>query len=206
MFTDESGTTDGDQCFTIGCVLVPSNKVNNVIAFVDSLIQKYKLPPEELKWENIRASHGRINLIIELISHIQSTPSIAFVSMVTHKGLYNNWRIDPERGFYVCYTQLMTYCAKRLNTEINAKIDDKQDAYPKHHEVVQIIANYKLKSKIGGIKNVERCDSKTELLIQVADLLTGAINSSHNDYLSDGNAQMHIGKSVAISKIAECLG
>lgn len=206
MFADESGTTDGNLCFTIGCLLVPSDKVDSLIDHISSLLAKYDLPTEELKWENIRKSYGRINLIIDLMNLIQSSRTLAFVSMVTHKGLYNNWKWDAERAFYVCYTHLMSYCADRLNSEIKAKIDDRQDSYAKHHEVVQIISNHRLKSKVGAVNKVERCNSRTELLIQVADLLTGAINSAHNNFLYGGKAQMHIGKSIAIQKIAECLG
>jgi hypothetical protein len=58
---------------------------------------------------------------------------------------------------------------------------------------------------LGSISDVMQRDSKDFLLIQVADLLTGAINAAHNRYL-DPTFTLHPGKEFTISKLAGVLG
>ncbi|RUO32430.1 DUF3800 domain-containing protein [Aliidiomarina soli] len=205
LFADESGISNADSCFTIGCVLVPRQHLQQFEAEISKLIEKHNLPTDrELKWSRVKRSYAVINFMIDVVRLIMSSPA-SFICKVTWKEHYRNWHKNEEEAFYKSYTMLMDFCARRLNSEIKAKIDDKSDAYNKRHEVVEIIANRQLKG-LGRINSVTKCDSKAELLIQVADLLTGAVNASHNLWLTQGKAEIHEGKLVAISKIAECLG
>ncbi|WP_192021560.1 DUF3800 domain-containing protein [Shewanella sp. WPAGA9] len=205
LFADESGTSAADKCFTIGCLLVPTFFQNQFEKEVNLLIKKHNLPNDrELKWSGIKKNYGMINLIIDLTKLITNSP-VSFICKVSWKQPYLNWQTNEEVAFYKSYTMLMSYCAKVLQSEIRAKIDDKSDSYNKRAEVVEIIGNHELKNKLGSISEVKKCDSKSELLIQVADLFTGAINASHNLYLNP-DAKIHKGKILAIKKVAECLG
>lgn len=205
LFADESGTSSVDKCYTIGCLLVPCGQLETFEGKVRQLIEKHNLPSDrELKWSRVKRSYGVINFLIDIVKLIVSSPS-SFVCKVTWKAPYRLWQQDEEDAFYRSYTMLMDFCARRLNSEIKAKIDDKSDSYGKRHEVVEIIANHQLKG-LGKIESVTKCDSKSELLIQVADLLTGAVNASHNLWLTEGKAEIHEGKIVAIQKVAACLG
>ncbi len=128
-----------------------------------------------------------------------------WVCKVTLKAPYQKWGNDQEDAFYTCHTHLMTYCAREINATIVAKIDDKSDAYDKQHEVVQIIANYNLKHHVAKVETVIKENSKEHLLIQIADLLTRAVNASHNLY-QNPQIPIHSGKRLAIHRLAECLG
>lgn len=205
MFADESGTNDGSPCFTIGCLLIPSKQLKQFETEIKELIQKHNLPENELKWEGLRNSHGRINFLIDVVRLLLSDNPYVWVCKVTLKAPYQKWANNEEEAFYTCHTLLMTYCATELNASIVAKIDDKSDSYNKQHEVVQIIANYNLKHNDGKVAAVSKEDSKEELLIQVADLLTGAVNASHNLY-QNPDILLHNGKRLAIERIAQCLG
>jgi hypothetical protein len=205
LFADESGTTTRDLCYTIGCLLVPKSDVADFERRVSDHIKKHNVPVDrELKWTNLKNNHGVINLIIDMIRLIISS-SASYICKVTWKKHYRKWQQNEEAAFYTSYTLLMKFCAKTLNSQIRAKIDEKSDSYDKQHEVVEIIANHKLKG-LGRIDSVTKCDSKKERLIQIADLITGAVNASHNIFLSSGHVQIHKGKLLAIRKIAECLG
>jgi len=205
LFADESGTSAVDKCFTIGCLLVPNNFLGDFEQQVRHLIKKHNLPDErELKWSGIKKNYGMVNLLIDLTQLITNSPA-SFICKVSWKQPYYNWQANEEVAFYKSYTMLMSYCARILKSDINAKIDDKSDSHSKHAEVVEIIGNHNLKDRLGSIAEVKKCDSKSELLIQVADLFTGAINASHNLFLHP-EAQIHKGKVLAINKIAECLG
>jgi len=205
MFADESGTNDGSPCFTIGCLLIPSEHLDQFEAEIKALTQKHNLPASELKWEGLRKSHGRINFLIDVVKLLLSNNPYVWVCKVTLKAPYQKWRNNEEEAFYTCHTHLITYCARELNATIVAKIDDKSDAYDKQHEVVQVIANYNLKHNDGKVAAVNKEDSKEELLIQIADLLTGAVNTSHNLFQNPSIA-LHNGKRLAIERVALCLG
>ena len=205
LFADESGTSSVDKCFTIGCLLVPNDDLEKFEKYVLALIDKHNLPKDrELKWQRVKNSYGMINFLIDITLLILRSRA-SFICKVSWKQPYLNWHKNSETAFYKSYTMLMAYCGKMLKSNISAKIDNKSDSYDKHPEVVKTIANYNLKDRLGSITDVEKCDSKSQLLIQIADLLTGAINSSHNLYLNPDLA-IHAGKLLAISKIAECLG
>lgn len=204
LFADESGTSTADKCYSIGCVLVPLEHLSAFEADVLGLIQTHNLPNHEYKWSRIRNNYGVINFMIDILRLILRTKA-SFICKVVWKEPFMLWHTDEEKAFYVTYTNLLKQCAERLNSDIKAKIDDKQDSYDKHHEVVQIIANHKLKDLLGTVSNVERCNSKNEILIQTADLLTGAVNASHNIFLNN-NAQINAGKKLAIKKLAETIG
>lgn len=205
MFADESGTNDGSPCFSIGCVLVPTELLERFEAEITALLVKHNLPNNELKWEGIRNSHGRVNFLIDVIKLLLAENPYVFVGMVVLKTDYRKWHSDQEEAFYTCHTQLMTYCARELNSTLVAKIDEKSDAYDKHNEVVQIIANYNLKIGDGQVKSVNKESSKEELLIQVADLITGVITAGHNLF-HQSSMEIHSGKRIAIQKIADCMG
>lgn len=204
LFADESGTSNADKCYSIGCVLVPLVHLNTFEANILDLVKTHNLPAHEYKWSRIRNNYGVINFMIDTLRLILQTKA-SFICKVVWKEPFAMWHTNEERAFYVTYTNLLKQCARRLNSDIKAKIDEKQDSYDKHHEVVQIIANHQLKDLLGSVSNVERCNSKNEILIQVADLLTGAINASHNVLLNK-NAQINPGKKIAIKKLAETLG
>lgn len=205
MFADESGTHDGSPCFTIGCLLIPTDKLDLFESQINGLISKHNLPDEELKWESIRNSYGRINFLIDVLKLLLSDNPYVFMCKVTLKAAYIKWQHDQEGAFYTCHTHLLTYSAQSLGATIVANIDDKSDSYGKHDEVVHIIANYNLKGKDARVKSVNKQNSKELLLIQIADLLTGAVNTAHNLHqLPD--IQIHLGKRLAINKLAACLG
>lgn len=204
MFADESGTNDGLDCFSIGCILIPTHMLDDFYAEVAVLMEKHNLPDNELKWEGIRNSHGRVNFLIDVVRLLLGDNPYVFVSMVVLKAPYRKWHTDAEEAFYTCHTELMTFCARELNSTLVAKIDGKSDAYDKHHEVVQLIANYNLKDAVGHVSSVCKENSRDELLIQVADLITGVITAGHNLFQSP-QMDIHRGKRLAVERVAACL-
>lgn len=205
MFADESGTNDGLSCFSIGCILIPTERLKTFEDEITDLLVKHNIPSNELKWEGIRNSHGRINFLMDVIKLLLSDNPYVFVGMVVLKAPYRKWHSNQEEAFYTCHTELMTYCARELNSTLVAKIDDKSDAYAKQHEVVQIIANYHLKDVAAQVKSVHKESSKQELVIQIADLITGAITAGHNIF-QNPKMDIHLGKRLAIQKVAACFG
>lgn len=72
MFADESGTSDGLSCFSIGCILIPTERLKNIEDEITDLLGKHNIPSNELKWEGIRNCHGRINVQMDVIKLVMS--------------------------------------------------------------------------------------------------------------------------------------
>ena len=83
----------------------------------------------------------------------------------------------------------------------------RSDSYAKRHEMVESIGNSmlaQLESR-GRLNSVRKVPSKDYLGVQVADILTGAINSAHIRYI-DSRHSINAGKILTISRLAELLG
>lgn len=205
LFADESGTSPPSKCFSIGALLIPEAQLGDFLHAVTDLILRHRIPQDrEIKWERVKNSHGLINFSIDVLRLILTSAS-CFSGFVAWKKPFHVWNKDEEKGFYMSYTMLMEHSARILNAEVKASIDHRNNSYDKNHEVVRIIANHKLKGSIGSISDVQMVDSKEEILVQVTDLLIGAVNTAHNAYL-DKEFSVHLGKRIAIEKLAEILG
>lgn len=208
-FADESGTDSRSPCYTIGVVLLGGDEREPFSAEVDRLRQAHGIA-YELKWTRIANSHGAINFMLAALDLILRSPTATFDAIVVNKALFRNWRGDTtkqERAFYQTYTFLLRHVLARVRDTAEISIDARSDSYAKQHEVVETIGNRMLAklASTGRIETVKKVDSKTSPGIQVADLLTGAVNAGHVLHLKP-DTQVHRGKLLAISRIAEMLG
>ncbi len=165
---------------------------------------------DELKWHKIRKGHGAINCTLDLLHGIAISDDLTYDALVVHKELYRNWQGNSQQqelAFYKTYTQLLRYVANRTQETIRVLIDNRVDTYGKQHEVVETIGNHmlnKLESS-GRLDAVEKVDSKKVVGIQAVDVLTGAITAAHQCHLNP-NFKIHLGKQVAIRRLASLLG
>jgi hypothetical protein len=205
IFADESGTHDKMKCYTIGALVLPTDKLSRFEAWFEGLKKKHGVP-YEVKWTRVANSHGLINLGIELLTGLLRVGcKMGFI--VVKKEPYNKWQEDKEDGFYVTYTLLIHDQMQASQFPHEIFIDDKSDEYPKQDELMQIVVNNMLKQiqSRAVLTSVKKTDSKLLAGIQAIDLVTGAINTSHNLYL-DPDWKMQYGKRVLIKKFSEIIG
>jgi len=205
LFTDESGIVGPEQCYSIGALIVPENGVEELDQLVKDLTRAHGVMGE-IKWNKVANSHGLINFGLDILKRILGG-KYSYSAIVVNKPLYNNWKKDKNKAFYQTYTFLVKYCAERLKQGVAVQMDNKQESYPKHHEVVQIISNHMLAqvNSTGEIISTTKVESKQHLGVQVADILTGAINSAHCRFFSPA-MQISLGKKVFIKRMAQSLG
>lgn len=203
LFSDESGISSVDQCYTIGALIIPKSYVATFHKFLQLLKKQYNIK-HEMKWKNVNTSYNVMNFAIDLMKELFKGPVI-FTCIVVLKAKYRKWAENKETAFYTTYSLLMEHIARVLEGEIEAQIDERSDAYSKHHEVVEIITNYKLHSYEGNISKVKKVDSKEYIEIQAVDILTGAINAGHNLYLNP-SVQIHSGKILLLQRLATMVG
>ena len=203
LYSDESGTSNKEKCYTIGAILVPKDWSFYFAEFLNSLVKKHKIQ-SEIKWEKVNNSYNIMNFAIDVLKELQKGPFI-FTCIVVLKSAYIKWQVNQEEAFYTTYTLLLEHIAKELKGNIDANMDNRTDSYSKQNEVVEIISNHKLKKCVGSVAKVTKVDSKKLLELQAVDILTGAVNASHHLYINP-KLQINAGKLLLIDRLSSILG
>jgi hypothetical protein len=207
-FADESGTDANCGCYAIGVASVAAEHREAFEARIAELKGIHGVQGEA-KWTRVRKGHGAINFVLDSLAHVLDTPSATFDVIVVKKALYNNWQggaQQQETAFYKTYTYLLRHITRRAKDTTEVFIDAKSAKYPKHHEAIQTIGNRMLAklAATGALGAVTPVSSHESLGIQLADVLTGAINSAH--LVATQKLSIHYGKQIAIQRLAAQLG
>ena len=208
-FADESGTAEKSDCYAIGVITLPEEYLDDFNDKFSRLRDSHGLVGEA-KWKKIGKSHGSINFLLDWVDTARRSDEVTFDAIVVHKDLYRNWRgrvQEKETAFYQTYTQLLKHVARRARDTIEVYIDGRSDTYPKRDEVVEVITNRmlaKVASK-GKLRTVTPSDSRLTPGIQVADILTGVMNTGHRKHL-EAELRINAGKQLAIERTARILG
>lgn len=204
-FADESGTSKGPACYTIGLITVPSDyleEFNRRVsrAYAQSGIQG------EIKWEKVRKSAGQINLCLEILRIVLSSPC-TFHAIAVKKSCYRKWHSNEHDAFYTTYNYLLRQSSKYYNSNFQVFIDQRSLEYSKQEELMKIITNNMLSSlpTKSRISQVKMENSKLHWGLQAADILTGAVNSSYMHFL-EPTLKFPLAKRIAVVKMARMLG
>jgi hypothetical protein len=208
-FADESGTHGSTLCYTIGVLSMGKSHVTEFDGRWEESLRSHGVQGEP-KWKYIDDSHGLINLLLEWAHTILESPSYAFNAIVVNTRSYKKWSkhgADREAAFYTTYNLLLKHVTKNGGEPTEILIDNRTDSYPKRDEATEVILKRMLlqvesSGKVDNLRKVQSCDVPG---VQLADLLTGAINASHLLRINP-NTQMKRGKKLAIRRLAEMLG
>jgi hypothetical protein len=204
-FADESGTSKGCPCYTIGILAFPRTYFAEFNAQIESIYEESGLQGE-IKWQKIRKSAGQINLCLNILKYILSSP-VSFHAIAVSKAPFRKWHNNEEQAFYTTYDYLIRESSKSKNAKITVFADQKSNSYAKQDELMQIITNHMLARlpTSSMIQHVAMEDSKYHWGLQAVDIITGAVNSGYHLYF-DPSAQMQDAKKIAIRKMANILG
>lgn len=204
-FADESGTSKGCPCYTIGIIAIPKHYFAAFNQKISDIYDNSGLQGE-IKWEKVRKSAGQINLCIDILRFILTSP-VSFHAIAVHKQPYRKWHSNEETAFYTTYDFLIRESSRSKNAKITVFADQKSSSYSKQNEVMQIATNHMLAKlpTCSKVHHVAMEDSKYHWGLQTVDILTGAVNSSYQLFFNP-SAQMQLAKKIAISKMASLLG
>jgi hypothetical protein len=207
-FADESGTDVHSRCYTIGLVCIPADRHDWLTERLVNLKATHGVVGEA-KWTKVRNSHGLINFALDCLALVLETPDVTFDAIVVNKRLYRNWQgtsAQQEVAFYKTYTYLLRHIVRRLKDETDVVIDAKSDRYGKRDEAMLTIGNRMLVqlAATGRLGRVSKATSHDVPAIQMADMLTGAINTAHMLRLQ--TIAIHPGKHLAIERLATQVG
>ncbi|WP_058535350.1 DUF3800 domain-containing protein [Legionella saoudiensis] len=205
-FMDETGTDCSSTHYSIGALLVDSRNSKDFQSFILHAKEQYRFN-QEIKWAKTHKGYNLINLGLKIMHRVLTDDRLSFHCITVDKESYIKWSAaNREEAFYITLTQLITCAAQSIGDNLEVKCDQRNDHYDKHHEVCQIISNYKLQSKYPNrVQSIEAQNSKFCEGIQVVDYLIGAINTSHRFYRNK-NININDGKLCAIRRMSHILG
>jgi hypothetical protein len=208
-FADESGIDGKTNCYSIGVVSFDADCLDGFEDYFKSKLISHGVQGEG-KWTKVRGSHGLINFALDALSSILRSHNASFDAIVVNTSLYRNWSsqlMTKEDAFYRTYTLLLRHIAKRANLPAEILIDDRSDGYAKRDEMMENIGNHMLAqlATAGRLTDVRKVSSHDSVGVQVADLLTGAVNAAHARLLN-ARLPIHPAKRLAIERLAQMLG
>jgi hypothetical protein len=208
-FADESGIDTKANCYAIGVVSFDADYLEGFEDHFKSKLTSHGVQGEG-KWTKVRESHGLSNFTLDALNSILRSHSASFDTIVVNTSLFRNWSsplLTKEDAFYQTYTYLLQYIANRANLPAEIFIDDRCDSYAKRDEMMENIGNNMLArlASSGRLSDIHKVNSRDYVGVQVADLLTGAVNAAHARLLN-ATIPIHPGKRLGIKRLAQMLG
>lgn len=176
----------------------------NVAAF-DEVMTKWRADHNmhsELKWTKVsNQKFAEYKSLVDLIFEHVSAQQLHFKSVVfdTHQIDYAHHKGNKELGFYKFYYQFLLHkfgpYATADDHRLYVFLDQRDTKYKL--KVLCSVLNAGIRKKFGRtvdvVKQVEARDSKKTNLLQMADVIMGAIGHQNND--------MHLAKNARKAKI-----
>ena len=208
-FADESGTHGNTACYSIGVVSIDAAALDRFERHFRSKLISHGVQGEG-KWTKVRSSHGLINFALDALYSIIHSRTASFDVIVVNTSLFRNWSSPDktkEDAFYQTFTYLLCHVANRARLPAEILIDDRDDSYARHDEMMETIGNNMLSqiSSDGRLRYVNKVNSRDCVGVQIADLLTGAVNAAHARRLQP-KTPIHPGKALAIERLATLVG
>ncbi|MET3501116.1 hypothetical protein ABIC45_002728 [Mucilaginibacter rubeus] len=146
----------------------------------------------EIKWSSV--SKSKLDFYLELIDYFYATDlSFRTVGIVKDKINYHAFNKSYDEFYYTMYYYLLN---NNIHTEnsYNVYLDIKDTLSARKVNKLKEILNI----KFGVFRNVQNIRSHESLLMQLTDLLMGAISYLHND-----REKLNPAKKILIEKIQE---
>jgi len=203
IYCDESCHLENDKekVMALGAVYCPASKKSEIFQMLSELKKKHNLIPKnkknpndnrayyELKWNKI--SLAKINYFKDVVDYFFADDDLNFrVLVVPDKSKldYEKFNHTHDTFYYKMYFSMLKVILKTDKTH-SMYIDIKDTrSREKVHKLEQVLRNDKYDYAKEIIKKVQQVRSHEVELIQLADLLTGAV-SYVNRGLADSRAK-----------------
>ena len=175
IYCDESCHLENDhkKYMLLGSISVAYNQLKKYTKQIKAIKEKHHFYAE-IKWSGV--SGAKSQFYEELIEYFFST-DICFQAIVVDKSQVNNkaFNQDFDTFYYKMYYQLLIH-KKNSENYHNIYLDIKDTLSANKVNKLKEILNV----KYGVFRNVQNIHSKESLMMQLADLLTGAISYELN--------------------------
>lgn len=201
IYCDESGIDDKSKYYAMGSIWIPKDKGQIFVNQYWNRVRKsgFNKLPEHMKWTNVPGKKDSffMPLYTMLIDQFFEYDHIYFRMLTTPKSKYNitdKWyhNGDPEEGFYKLYYQLIIhrldrndfYHIRLAKREVCKKVSP--SSLEERQDVLKQCLNRRMGT--GCILSIEARIAKNRLLIQLSDILMGAVCFHYNNWHLESNA------------------
>ena len=183
---------DNSNVLGIGCLYCPEKYKKEIMYNIRTIKRKYGFSRDhEIKWT--RVSMNKINLYKELIEYFFQEKHLYFRAIITLNK--NNLVVSGEKEYREWYEKMNYYLFNKIiNRGYTYRIFlDKRDTKGKENlnKLKEIICNSKYDFSMDTIESIEDINSNNNDLIQLTDLLIGALTYYHRG-LTTSPAKMEI--------------
>lgn len=161
----------------IGGVWIPSESRSELKIALNKIKEKYNLLGE-MKWQKI--SPSTIDMYKEIIATFFTSDNIRFRAICINSEILDHNKFNQgsgELGFYKFYYLLIQQWLVNDNT-YNIFVDYKVNG---NRHRVKDLGNILQKTTMATVKQIQSLPSHESILIQLADILSGAVASAHNN-------------------------
>jgi hypothetical protein len=177
----------------LGGIIIPSENVDQF----NKTMKQFRIEQKmfsELKWSKVTNQKlSEYKRFVEYFFALNNTDKLHFHSIIidNHQINYKKFsKGDKEAGFYKFYYQLLLhcfgkrYCREGKNDRFIVNLDQRTSSYSLN--TLRIILNRGMKKKFSidssPFVSIEPRDSKQSELIQINDIIVGAIGFQKNGY------------------------
>lgn len=196
MICDESYTSG--RFFVLGALIVPVQNHPKLVAELRQWKQAKGLNPDsELKWTKVSRRYVPVygELMRWFFGHLWAMHfTLRSLIMDTGSSFYRDFSAGKEeRGFYKAYHHLLLQCLRDIcipDTTASALIllDERKDRYPFQRDVLRKTLNaamrrdYRVERAVVNIEHRRSSGPKGEPLIQLVDVIIGAVGFVRNQF------------------------
>lgn len=207
IYCDESRpdlltSTDKEAVYTsIGGIWVPADQRDQVKSDIKNIRGKHQIFGE-IKWNKL--SPKALPFYCDLVDYFFTNDNIQFRTILIDSHHFNAEKYhlgDPELGFYKFYYQLVKHWLLDFN-KYRIFVDIKTYKIPSRLEDLRKILNNS--NILAEVQFIQSLPSREVVLIQFADLFTGAVNAKFNNVTkSDAKKkfiqriEQHLGKGIS---------
>ncbi|MCF6175412.1 MAG: DUF3800 domain-containing protein [Victivallaceae bacterium] len=185
IYCDESChlENDGEKVMVLGAVICPKKHIENVTSEIKEIKVKHGLPSYfEIKWTKV--SPAKVDFFLALVDYFFSKRSLTFRGLVIpDKSVlkHSEYRQSHDEWYYKMYFDMLKVVIGP-NNEYNIYIDIKDTCGTwKIKKLHEVLCNDKYDYNKEIIKKIQQIHSNESQLLQLADLLIGALKTANND-------------------------
>lgn len=206
IYCDESCHLEHDTAIAMlmGAISCPASEKNRIYSEIRKIKKAHGLSTwAEIKWTGVSSS--KQHYYLDLIDYFLGEPSLSFRSVVVrNKKNLNHEKYNQgshDLWYYKTYYYLLDAIVSYDNKyKIFIDIKDTRGG-PKVSKLHEVLCNniYDFKKEV--IKGIYQIKSHESEILQIADLLTGAINYYHNNHYNKPNSSR--AKNAVLNKLFE---
>ena len=193
IYCDESRHLENDHAnaMLMGAISCPANDKERIYADIRRIKEKHALSSwTEVKWTGVSSS--KLPFYLDLIDYFINEPKLDFRAVIAKDKVNLNHEKYNHGSHDLWYYKIYFYLLDAMidyTDEYRIFIDIKDTrGGPKVKKLHDVLCNNKYDFKREAIKGVHQIRSNESEILQLTDLIMGAVGFYHNGYYNDANS------------------